>query len=106
LKSFEVGLRAEASVGGWTARGGATQGRSVEALREHTHDVEYRRAADVGEIGWFVVVEDDEADADLVAVEHVVALDAERRRAKIEVHFRETALARDEKDEDDEEPGT
>ena len=53
---------------------------------------------------WTVVVEDEEADADLVAVEAVVVLDADDARPRIEVRLGESALAAHQEHERHEQP--
>ena len=57
-----------------------------------------------GSVGALIVVEDDEANADLVAVEDVLAFEADLGGAKVEMEFCEPALDGDEGEEQDEEP--
>src|SRR6266404_4426167 len=94
-------LRGAGRCGG-TARGRAAQREGIIALCDRVNGREGERPADVGQRGRLVVVEGDEANADFVAVQDVIALDPGSGGTEIEVRVGEAALRGDEEHEKDE----
>src|SRR5947207_1349322 len=89
--------------GGRAARGRTAQREESATWCGRVDAEERERADDVGKRRWLVVVEAEQADAQLVAVERVVALPRDLDGLEIEVRVGEPPFAGDEQDEEGEE---